>query len=415
MAVYLDEQLDDEPLFGIVARYIETSPGISLSRVIPFLYGAPVTASIMGRNIGHVASETSACWGLAPQEIACRMTIFPYVSNMLEKERASDLLEEMIGSRNARPLTHRLGPWSGAVEFRYCRSCLLEDQKQGIPMHWRRTHQLPGVVICLRHREFLWSYKMRDKHSVSRGFITPETVRKLGVAPLVSDAEHVREEAALEYAQVSNDLLHGVKSINRKSLSVQFSRFLSRRSRYFSGHRTEECTKKLINGCFGKDYFACAGIGPVDGLIRERNLERAGVWKAVLLTSVLQLIERHPDLLADDCFKSIYGDVSLAGVKCGPRFRPRPPVECPSSLAPHGAGHIVERTAWRNRVLQCACECGMTFTCEELDAGIGPPRITRWGRVYVQEVNRLKSMGQGPNAIAEKLRLPLRTVFNMLA
>ncbi|WP_405033606.1 TniQ family protein [Paraburkholderia terrae] len=76
----------------------------------------------------------------------------------------------------------RLPP--GGREFRYCRRCISEDREHGVPMHWRRTHQLPGVVICVHHREFLWRHKIENAHPYL-SFATPERSEILGVSPVV--------------------------------------------------------------------------------------------------------------------------------------------------------------------------------------------------------------------------------------
>ncbi|MGF6810895.1 hypothetical protein OKW30_006087 [Paraburkholderia sp. Clong3] len=415
MAVYLDEQLDDEPLFGIIARYIDTTPAVTVKRIIPFLYGKRwIYASNMGRNIDHLASVTGACWGLAPEKIIYRMTLFPYFSSMLEKNQASDLLEQMIISKSRGGGRTVYGPNAGMVELRYCRSCLLEDRERGEPMHWRRTHQLPGVIICLRHREFLWFHRL-NRMPFRLGYLTPDVAQKFGVKRIVTDVMQIREEAALEYAQASQDLLNGSKSLDRGPLILEFSRFLRQQSRYFAGDKFNECVMQLIENCFGKDYLECARIGRFENYFRSGKFHKVHVAKLVLITSLRRMIERNPELLRDDGFKPIYGGVSSDAIKCGPLFRPRPSVVCPSLVAPHGAGHIVEKTAWNERALRCVCDCGMTFICPELDVGIGPPRVTRWGAVYCQEVKKLKSLGHSWKYIAEKLGLPKATVFKMLA
>lgn len=369
---------------------------------------------MMGRNIGHVANETSACWGLTPKEIINRMTIFPYLSSMLDKNKASDLLGDMIASTSRSGGRYVAGPSWGAAEFRYCKHCILEDRERRVPMHWRRTHQLPGVIICVHHGEFLWSYK-NNRIDGRLGFVTPEGSHKLGVSPIASDSMRVRKDAALMYAKISHNLLIGCESIDRGKLRDKFWNFLRLRSRYFYGDKAKECCARLIDICFGEDYLQCARIGLVKHHPWVLSFEKAHISWAVLSESLMRLVERDPDLLNDDYFRTFYDGMPSETIKRAPRMRERPPVECPNLLARHGAGHIVKRTAWRNRALQCACECGMTFTCAELEVGVGPPRITRWGDAYVQEVNRMRGSGYGPAYISRTLGLPLRTVFNMLS
>jgi hypothetical protein len=414
MAVYLDEQLDDEPMFGIVARYMEMSPSITVERVIPLIYGERTRPSLLGRNYSHVAVETKSCWGLTSKEIIHRMTLFPYVSSLIDEKASDDLIGEMLVSRSRGKKRNGSWPALGCEGFRYCRRCIAEDMEQGVPRHWRRTHQLPGVTICVHHAEFLWIYNA-SKGGRYLKFVTPEVAQTMGVSPMVRESMDVRKEAALQYAKLSHDLLNGRVRIDRRYIYEVFNEKIKRRLKYRDHGELRKSILLLIENCFGGDYLGCVGYRGTrfPDCRRLRGFETSRLLWIVIFATMLNLIERDPNLLDDCRFKAVYGNAPPENFRRRPHFRARPPVECPNTLAEHGAGHIVESTAWRNSALRCACTCGMRFRCAELDVGIGPPQIKRWGEAYVREVKRLRSAGYGPTDISKMLGLPLRTVFNM--
>jgi hypothetical protein len=413
MAVYLDEQLDDEPMFGNVARYLEMSPSISMERVIKLIYGENTRASLLGRNYSHVAAETQSCWGLASREIINRMTLFPYVSRFLNEDASNGLIGQMLVSKSEGK-TRGSWPALGNKGVRFCMRCLAEDLEQQVPKHWRRTHQLPGVIICVHHMEFLWMHAVGEVRNFL-SFITPEVARAEGVSPLVQETMDVRKDAALQYAKLSHDLLNERMTIDRRCVYEIFKENIINKIRYRDVGELRKSISLLIDNCFGDDYLRCVGYREsiIPDLTGRHGFEAARVLWIVIFATMLELIDRDPSLLDDCDFKAVYGDAPLESFRRKPYFRERPPVECPNTLAGHGAGHIVERTAWRDSTLQCACTCGMRFRCDELDVGIGPPQITRWGETYVQEVMRLRSAGYNPSDISKMLGLPVRTAFNI--
>lgn len=98
MAIYLDEPLDDEPLFSVIARYLERGPKISRSAVCQQLFASQFSLMATECNkTGRVASETQACWGMSAEQIAERMTNYRYYAAFLSAERAKEVLERIAG------------------------------------------------------------------------------------------------------------------------------------------------------------------------------------------------------------------------------------------------------------------------------------------------------------------------------
>lgn len=414
MAIYLDEQLDDEPLFGIVARYAERVAVFNIHSIVKHLFGYGATVSHLPQALYHVARETRVCWGMQPDEIAERMTAFPYFNAFVSNRKPSDILSRMtsVTLPDAKPSRGGFAQSGSWADLRYCRGCLSEDERAGIPMHWRRVHQLPGVVICPQHREILCSYKSRVCRNL--GYITPYAAMKSGGKVIGIRLRSDHEEAAFQISLASLDLLSGRWTIDRDAIWEKFLNFLSDRSDYFAGDKYKQCISILIDNTFGMEYVKFNSIN-------FRNLDQTSILgmsplRLLVLESTMRLIEAEPERLKDDLFAGVYGNAVTASIKrrIVPRKDARPSIECPSVLAPHGRGHAVEWTAWRRHVLQGLCSCGMTIRCVETENGISAPRITRWGPIYIQAVRKLKEYGWDGVRISEYTGVPVRTVFNML-
>ncbi|MEX3969000.1 hypothetical protein AB4Y42_44180, partial [Paraburkholderia sp. EG286B] len=73
MTIFLPDQLDEEPLFGIVARYLKT-PRTLLPAVLEHVFGYQMPYGKMPFNLNRVEEATRVCWGLTAKDIAERMT-----------------------------------------------------------------------------------------------------------------------------------------------------------------------------------------------------------------------------------------------------------------------------------------------------------------------------------------------------
>lgn len=112
-------------------------------------------------------------------------TLFPYLTFSMPPQRQQEVEAKLI-CRGPRPAGSVLGTANWAVKsptyLRYCRSCVREDKNGpvGVP-YWRRSHQLPGVIICPLHQETLIASTLLRAFGAGRtGFISLERALELG-------------------------------------------------------------------------------------------------------------------------------------------------------------------------------------------------------------------------------------------
>ncbi|WP_152608074.1 TniQ family protein [Burkholderia sp. A9] len=416
MAVYLDEQLSDEPLFGIVARYIERTRSLSAKKVIRNVFGRVTVATSMPRGLLYIADQTQRCWGLSEKEIAEQMTCWPYFSALLSPKRSAKIFEQMtelsvqdIGSYQRGPAVRN--GWYG---HRLCQKCMREDRESGVSIHWRRAHQLPGVFICPWHGELLWYLDKME--ACNYGYFSPETAIKLGARPIALRLARGQRKGCCEFARVSVDLLNGRFSMNFENLRTLFKNVICRRSFLVRNccDVNNERMERLILDCFGGDFVSMVIPKWRGDNLRSRNrMHVQSALQYVVVATIFRMISNGDLRIDGSDFSGLFEEKSFGDIE-NTFIVPRSLLFCPSKVAAHGPGHMVEHTARTLGKLAAACSCGMRFILKW--AGRWKfVRVTRWGVEDRREVLRLRSLGMRAPVIARQLGMPIRTVYREVA
>lgn len=361
----------------------------------------------------RIASETQACWGKSAKEIAESMTTYPYFAAFVSADQAKDMLDRVVrGGKGAG--VHRRD--AERYRFRYCPLCLSESKRRGEPLHLRRTHQLPGVVICIHHAEILWEWEYEKPLD---GFVTPGSIRG---KPVLSEPSPSQKSALLQMAKISDDLMNQKVRIDAELFGSKFRAYLEERSRYFAGVRYQKCLTRLFEETFGREYVdRHPTIRSKRRFLdaRQRGIRYAvgvGSVAAVVFVAAATLVRRiedAPEILADSHFADIYGEVPSEAIRSRSewweRGRSLPSMTCPSRFAEHGAGHFIEHWQPRHGLFRGRCSCGMYFACDGDSL-----RVTRWSEDYKQEVVTLSESGMSGVSIASKLGMQIDSVRRVL-
>ena len=410
MTIYLDEQLEDEPLFGIVARYLEQVPGANDHGIIRHLFGRVRLASILGCGLDQVARETEACWGFSPTDIVEKMTCFPYIAALISPIRARQTLDKMIGGNSLNP---RGGIAPAGDTRRFCKVCLDQDRQLNGIGHWRRVHQLPGIVVCPWHGELLWRTWGRGNLNRHRGYFSPAIAIELGAVPIDLPLTGLQKISCHEVAHVSADLLHGRIEVDSQNLASTFAAFVRKQSRYLVGNRRDDCIDRMLTHCFGDEYLTVHGVrNEKSSFLAALRSSDFRPLRAVVALTVMRIIAEKFVVFDDSKFADLYDDLPPGQVRSIQKT-PLPPLICPSRLAAHGALHAAEKVIRRFGRLRAVCSCGMCFSCAETIDGANDVSVTVWGPDYVHEAHRLYAGGMGGPSVASILGIPERTIYNM--
>ncbi|TDG02679.1 hypothetical protein E1N52_38405 [Paraburkholderia guartelaensis] len=378
MSVFLDSAEADEPLFGVVARYGKQMFVHDWRSFISGLFGylAPLNTGL-AYNLDEVAHQTSTSFGLTGSQIAEKLTLFPYYASFCAPDLRYRLQAEVL-RRSSRILRGDLLKLIQRPRvIRMCRDCLETDKGCGLPLTWRRVHQLPGVVICPTHggylREFpqiacpsrAWPIPEDFSNGVATSFVSSRTHRP-GIVAVATISQRILQDSALSF----------------RNLPYQSWLEGARLAGYQRGRNTLESAKvaKDLVDFYGAEYLSHCELLPVS----RQN------WIVGRVTGAQTSAMALPQVLLYVFFENKIQNVSESWPTC------------PSRFAAHGPGHRVEVRIRSGGKYFCQCQCGMAFVGTR---GEAPTRTTVsvYGEPYACEAQTLHWQGLSTADIAGRL------------
>jgi hypothetical protein len=388
MAVDLDLPYEDEPLFGVIARYLHDMRVSVFTGTLRTIFGYfPSLPLGLAYGLEHVAIECQHVWPWDADEIAERMTLYPYYASLLPAESAIDCIKQTRerGSHRSQKKAGLLGA------LRYCDACRASDLAEGRPPYWRREHLLPGVLICPRHAQWLVEV---DHQAIWKKlpWPTPESVVGFGKEVRL-DLTSSQSEACLRVAQMSAWLLHSRVSVVPENLVNHF-RQSARAGGFalgFGSIRGRDLKHSLMQH-FGESVLRHLETMPRSdqswlSTALRKTLPIGRVYRTVLLAEFLSSL---PTEACDDAWPF-----------------------CPNFQSMHGAFHPVSLRQRSVRGYLAKCSCGAAFTYKGVVNGV-PQNVkpTRYG-FLAEEVKRLRDAGRTRLAIATELEIAPGTVTRL--
>jgi hypothetical protein len=103
----------------------------------------------------------------------------------MEQSKAKVLEQKLIGNMPLENACFAALQRQAAVPFlRVCRQCIRDDLKRHGESYWHRSHQLPGVHICLKHNG-----ELMETNVPAKGLFTmtlPNEAQHFRYSPLLS-------------------------------------------------------------------------------------------------------------------------------------------------------------------------------------------------------------------------------------
>lgn len=167
----------DELLYSVIARLQERLcyPKVSKLMQEVFGYRAPCPSITFPCGVGRLIDALPASQTYSADHLLNAHTLFPFYALFLPAEMAEEMRRAMIEGKR-RTLWSVIAKLHGLVIvpdcLRYCVKCMEEDRHVYGEPYWHRLHQIPGVVICDRHREYLGQVSL----PIRRGRFTDELV-----------------------------------------------------------------------------------------------------------------------------------------------------------------------------------------------------------------------------------------------
>lgn len=153
---YLPSPYGDEPLYGVLSRCVAHGGAPSPMALSRRLFGSVQVPSIdLPHSLDRFAEATHHALGLDGVGCARSLTLAPFYLAHLSADRRTACTAFLLGKPRCN-LRALLGVATTSVAtpstLRICDACRREQRRDHGEAHWRRAHQLPGVLVCPEHR-----------------------------------------------------------------------------------------------------------------------------------------------------------------------------------------------------------------------------------------------------------------------
>lgn len=156
MLSYFPQIYRDELLYSVLARYHRHTGSTSPKQTLDDLFGnRHVHARLdLPGHLAQLEQRIPPERNLTCQRMIHELTLYPYYLAFADEVRRHEAQQAMTesgttGLHMCLGLVASLVPAMG--QLRYCPACVDEMEAKLGELYWRRSHQLPGVVVCVDH------------------------------------------------------------------------------------------------------------------------------------------------------------------------------------------------------------------------------------------------------------------------
>ncbi|MEH7076229.1 TnsD family transposase [Neobacillus drentensis] len=178
MIVQFPTPYPDELLYSILGRYHIRSGNVFLKHTMEDLFGKRTVSAtaLLPSNIRTLVSHLPEYTALSEETLIRKHTLFPLVSAFLPEDRANSIYQAML-SVDGKKIYMQSGVMANSIPqnkvFKFCPGCFREDLEQYGELYWHRLHQLPGHLLCLKHRLWLEDSNVPIINSNKHCYILP--------------------------------------------------------------------------------------------------------------------------------------------------------------------------------------------------------------------------------------------------
>lgn len=413
MLCHLPAPYPDELLYSNIARYM-IRIGPSNGRIVAeHIFGRRIKPHIdLPCSLHSVSEKTQTIWQLSGEDIANRLTLFPYYSRFVPSARAKQCLELLLAD-DAQGVHASLGVNSSRVKIpvflRFCKTCRESDIDEYGETYWHRSHQLAGVLVCPQHGEPLIDtmIPMRPK---TRSQYADATVSTLNV--LKADDKELNEndlQTAFKIAARCQDMLLGRSSVwDVDDMHLKYRQAAIKRG-FFEGISffLPMELKRTFLSFYGRDLLSrmeCTVDVNKHNWIDDIFNKPRRLFHPVLHALIQIFLESVPEITSRNSFGT-------------------GPWRCPNPYADHDQLFPITKVELFKRkeghvVASAKCSCGFKFTflrVSDLDPHL--PIVNKRlasSSSWIDEIRRLKVTGMNIKQIAFRMGMDRKTVRRYL-
>ena len=213
MLGFMPRLYNDELLYSWMARYHLYSGNGGPKQSIGELIGNRSYSAVpdLPTQLKEISQQVQDFTVISADELVSKHTFFHYYSNFIANSLKEKVHQFMITGNAKGSLHFTTGVMASSIKentfFKYCPSCVTADIEMFGETYWRRNQQLPGMMICLQHHQWLQNSLVRFRPLNKHAFIAatvdncPLDVEKI----IFTDKEWLRlKEIAVSVDGISN-------------------------------------------------------------------------------------------------------------------------------------------------------------------------------------------------------------------
>lgn len=205
----LPEAFPDETLYSVVSRFTWLN-GLRDHEACEYLLGIqdrPLVSDALV-DLAHFCGATDNAYG-EPGAVLNNLTLWPFFRNLATHPSIETPISEQAHPYDACSASGLgLAALSNAQPhvWRLCPTCVARDIEMFGVTYWHRSHQLPGVAICLLHDEPLRDIRLPHR-ARQKCFLDPETMQA-SLAENAARPDLAPADAAMEIARFAQSALN---------------------------------------------------------------------------------------------------------------------------------------------------------------------------------------------------------------
>ncbi|ETI91658.1 MAG: hypothetical protein Q607_CBUC00021G0100 [Clostridium butyricum DORA_1] len=207
MMTFFPIPYEDELLYSILARYRIHSGNISLKSTLEDIYGnRNITAAMdLPSHIDKIIANLPICSKYSSEELIERYTLYPLYSAFLPPEDA-EIIKKYMKEDKGGSIYNKIGLMASSISlnqyFKFCPQCLEEDMRNYGELYWHRLHQIPGILVCSKHKVLL-----HNSQVPVRGFNRHEYINaSLDVCKVDSEVINYTDEILKQLIKLAEDV-----------------------------------------------------------------------------------------------------------------------------------------------------------------------------------------------------------------
>ena len=166
MVYFFPLPYEDETLYSLISRYQVWSGNTNSKSLLRELYGKDtiIASKHMPSNINELKEHLPKQYPMSVERIINETTLYKYYLAFSDNEKAKIIYDYMVANDGSK-IFATLGLSNNKItninSLKYCKECVKEDVLNLGEAYWHREHQLPGIVICNKHKTSLFELDNR--------------------------------------------------------------------------------------------------------------------------------------------------------------------------------------------------------------------------------------------------------------